>query len=233
MAAERENFQPGKAGAPEATLYDYWSSSAAYRVRIGLALKRIAFRRVVVRRLDGIEEAGYRGVNPQGFVPTLEVDGALLVQSTAILEYLDERWPEPPLLPADPAGRARVRALAALVVSDIQPLNNQRVQDALLGEFGLDEAALRRWYARWIGEGFAAIERLLAGSPATGRFCHGDAPTLADVCLVPQVFNARRWSCDLAPYPMIRRIDAACRRLPAFRIAAPEAQEDCPDRPAS
>ena len=184
----------------------------------------------MVRRLDAVDEPDYFAINPQGFVPTLEVDGELLVQSTAILEFLDERWPEPPLLPADPAGRARVRALTALVVSDIQPLNNQRVQDTLLGEFGFDAAALRRWYARWIAEGFTAIERLLAESPAAGRFCHGDAPTLADVCLVPQVFNARRWSCDLAPYPLICRIDAACRKLAPFAAAAPERQSDCPEQ---
>ncbi|MGD9511044.1 MAG: maleylacetoacetate isomerase [Geminicoccaceae bacterium] len=223
MATSPAEFQP--------VLYDYWSSSAAYRVRIGLALKGIAYRRTVIRRLDGIEDDDYRRVNPQGFVPTLETGDGRLVQSTAILEYLDERWPDPPLLPRDPAGRARVRALAAMVVGDIQPLNNQRVQDALLAEFGFDDATLRRWYARWIAEGFGAIERLLADGSATGRFCHGDAPTLADVCLVPQVFNARRWSCELGPYPLIRRIDAACRELPGFQGAAPEAQEDCPERP--
>ena len=232
MANGRSNEQSENDGAAGITLYDYWGSSAAYRVRIGLALKGIAYHRVVVRRLDGIEEPDYRRVNPQGFVPTLEIDEGRLVQSTAILEYLDERWPDPPLLPGDRVGRARVRALAALVVSDIQPLNNQRVQDALLAEFGFDDAALRRWYARWIAEGFAAIERLLVDDPATGRFCHGDAPSVADVCLVPQVFNARRWSCDLEPYPAIRRIDAECRLLSAFRAAAPEQQDDCPQPPA-
>jgi maleylpyruvate isomerase len=200
-------------------------------VRIGLALKGIAYRRVVIRRLDGIEDDDYRRVNPQGFVPTLEVAEGRLVQSTAILEYLDERWPDPPLLTPDPLSRARVRAIAAMVASDIQPLNNQRVQDVLLAEFGFDDAVLRRWYARWIAEGFAAIERLLVDNPVPGRFCHGDMPTLADVCLVPQVFNARRWSCDLEPYPNIRRIDAACRDLSAFKRAAPEAQDDCPERP--
>ncbi|MFL5337002.1 MAG: maleylacetoacetate isomerase [Geminicoccaceae bacterium] len=229
MAAERENIQPGTEEDPVPTLYDYWSSSSGYRVRIALALKGIAYRRVVIRRLDGNQEPGYFTVNPQGFVPTLAWDGTRLVQSMAIIEYLDERWPDPPLLPAKPEERARVRALAAMVVSDIQPLNNQRVQDALLAGFGLDEAGLRRWYAKWIAEGFTAIERFLRDGVGTGKFCHGDVPTLADVCLVPQVFNARRWSCDLEPYPLIRRIDAACRELGTFRAAAPEHQSDCPD----
>jgi len=228
MTAESENFQPGTA-CPALTLYDYWSSSSAYRVRIALAIKGVPYRRVVIRRLDGSQELDYFAVNPQGFVPTLEHQGIRLIQSTAIIEYLEERWPDPPLLPAGPEERARVRALAAMIVSDIQPLNNQRIQDALLAEFGLDDAALRRWYARWIGEGFAAIERHLRENPGAGLFCHGDAPTLADLCLVPQVFNARRWSCDLQPYPLIRGIDAACNRLEPFRAAAPECQSDRQD----
>jgi maleylacetoacetate isomerase len=209
-------------------LHDFWSSSAAYRVRIALGLKGLAYERVVVNRLNGVEEPGYDAVNPQGFVPTLEVDGRRLVQSLAIMEYLDERWPEPSLLPRTPEGRARVRAIASVVACDIQPLNNQRVQDALLAEFGLDRAGLQRWYERWIGEGLTALERLLQESPETGTFCRGEAPTLVDVCLVPQVFNARRWGCDLAPYPTVRRIDAACRALMAFQAAAPERQADCP-----
>jgi len=229
MTAERENIQPGTARRPSLTLYDYWSSSAAYRVRIALAIKGVPYRRMVIRRLDGSQELDYFAVNPQGFVPTLEHQGIWLIQSTAIIEYLEERWPDPPLLPAGLEERARVRALAAMTVSDIQPLNNQRIQDALLAEFGLDDAALRRWYARWIGEGFAAIERHLRENPGAGLFCHGDAPTLADLCLVPQVFNARRWSCDLQPYPLIRGIDAACNRLESFRAAAPERQSDRPD----
>jgi maleylacetoacetate isomerase len=209
-------------------LYDFWSSSAAYRVRIALQSKDLRYERVVINRLNGVEDPAYCALNPQGFVPMLEDGGARVVQSLAIMEYLEERWPDPPLLPAGHAARARVRALAGLVACDIQPLNNQRVQDALLGGFGFDHATLRRWYARWIGEGFAALERLLAASAETGAFCHGDAPTLADVCLVPQVFNAQRWSCDLDPFPIIRRIDAACGELDAFRAAAPARQSDCP-----
>ena len=230
MSGRAQKFQSGVAGGAGALrLYDYWSSSCAYRVQIALALKGLAYERVVVKRLDGIEEPAYRVVNAQGFVPTLELGGARLVQSTAILEFMEESWPEPPLLPATAVARARVRALAALVACDIQPLNNQRVQDALLAEYGFDRATLQRWYARWIGEGFAALERMLAESPATGTFCHGEAPGMADVCLIPQVFNARRWHCDLTAYPLIRRIDAACRALPAFADAAPERQPDCPE----
>jgi maleylacetoacetate isomerase len=210
-------------------LYDFWSSSAAYRVRIALALKGLPYERVVINRLNGVEDRAYFALNPQGFVPMLEDGGERVVQSLAIMEYLEERFPDPPLLPAAPAARARVRALAGLVACDIQPLNNQRVQDALLSEFGLDEAGLRRWYARWIGEGFAALERMLAESAETGAFCHGDTATQADACLVPQVFNARRWRCDLAPFPTVRRIDGACRELPAFQAAAPERQADCPE----
>ncbi len=219
--------------APPLRLYDYWSSSAAYRVRIALNLKGLAYERVVVNRLSGAGEPGYLAVNPQGFVPTLEDGGLRLVQSTAILEYLEERHPKPPLLPRDLAGRARVRAIVGMVAADIQPLNNQRVQDALLAEFGLDAAGLQRWYAKWIAEGLGALERFLAAGPGTGRFCHGDRPSLADACLVPQLFNARRWRCDLEAYPTVRRIDAACQAQPAFAAAAPERQADCPERPAA
>lgn len=230
MSSMPENFQSGvTAGPGRLRLYDFWSSSAAYRVRIALHLKGLDHERIVVNRLNGVDEPDYHAVNAQGFVPTLEVDGLRLVQSTAILEFLEERWPQPALLPATPAGRARVRALAAVVASDIQPLNNQRVQDALLAEYGFDAARLQRWYARWIADGFAALERMLAESSDTGTFCHGATPSLADVCLVPQVFNARRWSCDLQPYPTIRRIDAACTALTAFQAAAPERQADCPE----
>jgi maleylacetoacetate isomerase len=208
-------------------LYDHWNSSSAYRVRIALGLKGLAYERIVVDRLRGVEDAAYLAVSPQGFVPALQdEDGLVVLQSLAILDHLEERFPEPALLPKDPAGRARVRALAQIVVADIQPLNNQRVQDALARDFGLDEAGLRRWYARWIAEGFQAAEALLAGSPGTGRFCHGGGPTLADVCLVPQVYNARRWRCDLDPYPTLRRIEAACLALEAFDAARPERQSD-------
>lgn len=214
-------------------LYDYWSSSSAYRVRIALGLKGLPFERVVVRRLDGIEDRAYGAVNPQGFVPTLEVDGQRLIQSAAILEYLEERHPVPPLLPADLVGRARVRAMAQLVVADIQPLNNQRVQDALTGEFGFDRPTLERWYARWIAEGLAALERMVAegcdGSGDEDGFCYGPEPGMADICLVPQLFNARRWRCNLDPYPRLRRIEVRCAGLPAFAAARPEAQADCPE----
>ena len=209
-------------------LYDYWSSSAAYRVRIALNLKGLACERMVVSRLSGAEEPAYFAVNPQGFVPTLEDGGLRIIQSTAILEHLEERYPAPTLLPTDAAGRARVRAIVGMIGADIQPLNNQRVQDALRRDFGQDVASLKRWCRRWIGEGFAAVEQYLGAGPGTGRFCHGEAPTLADVLLVPQVYNARRWSCDLAAYPTIVRVDAACAGMPAFRAAHPERQADCP-----
>ena len=142
-------------------------------------------------------------------------------------QSLEERYPTPPLLPADAAGRGRVRAMAQLMLADIQPLNNQRVQDALTGEFGFDRPTLERWYARWIAEGLTALESLV-DEAADGPFCHGPTPTLADICLVPQLFNARRWRCDLDPYPQLRRIELLCAELPAFDRARPAAQEDCP-----
>jgi maleylacetoacetate isomerase len=208
-------------------LFSYFRSSAAWRVRIGLALKGIEHEAVFVHlRRREHEAAGYADINPQRLVPTL-VDGAdVLVQSLAILEYLEETRAQPPILPADAAGRARVRALALAVACDIHPVNNLRVLTYLTGELGLGEEARDAWYRHWIAEGFAAIEKLLARSPETGPFCHGETPTIADICLIPQAFNARRFSCDLEPYPTIRRIEAACLALPAFADTAPDRQPD-------
>lgn len=208
-------------------LYDYYRSSAAYRVRIALNLKGIAAERAFVHLRHGEHtQPAYAAVNPQKFVPTLEDGAHRLTQSVAILEYLEETHPAPPLLPGDAAGRARVRALAQVIACDIHPLNNLRVLRHLGTALGLDEAARNGWYRHWIAEGFAALEAMLAGHPATGHLCHGDKPTLADLCLVPQVYNAERFACDLSPYPTIRRIAEAARAIPAFADAAPEKQPD-------
>jgi maleylacetoacetate isomerase len=208
-------------------LYGYFRSSAAYRVRIALNLKSIDAEQASVHLRKGEQKQPlFAAINPQKFVPVL-VDGEVsLTQSLAIIEYLEETHPQPPLLPADPAGRARVRALALAVACDIHPLNNLRVLNYLKDPLGHDEETRNRWYRHWVAEGFDALEAVLANDPATGRFCHGDAPTLADVCLVPQVANAERFDCDLAPYPTIRRIAEAARALPAFAAAAPEKQPD-------
>ncbi len=208
-------------------LYTYYRSSAAYRVRIALNLKGLARQDVSVPLRAGAQRAEeYLDINPQGLVPTL-LDGEVAVgQSLAILEYLEERYPEPPLLPADAAGRARVRQLGQIVACDIHPLNNLVVQRYLKHQLGLDEAARQRWYHHWVVQGFGAIEVLLAESDATGSFCHGDQPTIADACLVPQVYNANRYQVDLSPYPSIRRIDQTCLALAAFAEAAPDVQPD-------
>ena len=213
-------------------LYDYFRSSAAYRVRIALNLKGIAWESIPVHLTrDGGEQhkLDYAAINPQKLIPAIDDDGPVMTQSLAIVEYLDETRPEPPLLPADAAGRARVRALALVIVCDIHPINNLRVLSYLTGTLGIGEDAKLSWYRHWVAEGFDAIERLLAAGVDTGRFCHGDTPGLADVCLVPQVFNARRFGLDLAPYPTITRIDAACLALDAFDRARPEKQPDNPD----
>lgn len=209
-------------------LYGYYRSSAAFRVRIALNLKGLAPEHAFIHLRRGEQrEAAFAALNPQKFVPVLETDdGARLTQSLAIIEYLDEVHPHPALLPADPVDRARVRALALAVACDIHPLNNTRVVRHLGTVLGLDEAATNAWYRHWITEGFAALEAMLAGNPRTGRFCHGDQPTLADVMLVPQVYNAERFACDLAPYPTVVRLATAARALPAFADAAPERQPD-------
>jgi len=207
-------------------LYGYALSSASYRVRIALALKGLEVNSVQVNLRAGeqrLEE--FLQINSQGFVPALIADdGAVLTQSVAIIEYLDEIHPEPPLLPKAPLARARVRALAQAIACDVHPLNNLRVLQYLENELQHDKATRETWYRHWVRVGFDALERRLVRDGASGRFCHGDAPTLADVCLVPQVFNARRFALDLTPYPRIVGIDAACRDLPAFQGAAPERQ---------
>ena len=210
-------------------LYGYWRSSAAYRVRMGLEVKGLSYELAPVHLMrNGGEQrtASYALINPQGRVPALEHDGRVLTQSLAILEYLDETWPQPALLPPDAAGRARVRALAQVVACDIHPLNNLRVLQYLERLLGQQESARNDWYRHWILDGFEALETLLARSAETGRYCHGDSPGLADLCLVPQVYNARRYGCDLAPFPTIVRIDAACGALEAFQRARPERQPD-------
>lgn len=209
-------------------LYDYWRSSAAYRVRIALNLKGLAPERAFVHLRKGAQrEADYLALNPQGLVPALVTgDGAVLTQSLAIIEYLDEAYPSPPLLPGTAAERARVRSLALAIACDIHPIDNLRVLRYLLHTVGVEEAQKDAWYKYWIDVGLEALERTVARDPATGRFCHGDQPTLADVCLVPQLANARRVAMDLSPYPTLTRIEAACVALPAFAAADPARQPD-------
>ena len=211
-------------------LHGYFRSSASFRVRIALNLKGVEAARAYHHlRRNEHQTPDYVALNPQALLPSLEVEGTVLTQSLAILEYLEETHPEPPLLPADPLGRARVRGLAQLVACDIHPVNNLRVLRYLRGPLALPEAQVGAWYNHWIAEGFGAMETLLARDAATGRFCHGETPTLADVCLVPQVVNSRTFGLDLAPYPTLRRIYDACVALPAFEAAMPAQQPDAGD----
>jgi maleylpyruvate isomerase len=205
-------------------LYGYGLSSASYRVRIALALKNLPYESITKNlRLGEHRMAEFLRVNVQGFVPALGLDdGAVLTQSVAIMEYLDEIYPDPQLLPSDPVARARVRALTQAITSDIHPLNNLRVMRYLEDKLTLEKQTRDSWYRHWVEVGFEALERWLVRDAATGRFCHGSSPTLADICLVPQVFNARRFSVDMNPYPRILAIDAACGELPAFQAAAPD-----------
>jgi maleylpyruvate isomerase len=210
-------------------LYSFFRSGTSHRLRIALNLKGLPYdyEAVDLRREQHLG-ADYKAVHPQGLVPALQTDGddGLLIQSPAIIEWLEERHPQPPLLPADPAGRARVRALVAIVGCDIHPVNNRRILEALRHDFGADDAAVDRWCATWIVAGFDAIEVLLAADPQRGDFCFGHTPTLADVYLVPQVESARRFKVDIRRWPLIGAVDAACARLAAFRDAAPAAQPD-------
>ena len=210
-------------------LYGFFRSSAAYRVRIALNLKGLDYETVPVHLSRGGGEQfapAYRNLNPQSLVPVLEDSGLALTQSLAIIEYLEETRPSPPLLPATPAARARVRALALAVACEIHPLNNTRVLNYLTGPLGASSETRNTWYHHWIALGLQALETRLANERETGKFCHGDAPGLADCCLVPQLANARRFKCDVAPYPTLLRVEASCQALDAFQRAAPDRQPD-------
>ncbi len=208
-------------------LHDYWRSSAAFRVRIALALKGIEPGRRYVHLRKGEQRApGHLAKHPLGLVPVLEDGATTLTQSLAILEYLEETHPKPPLLPAKPDERAWVRAVALAVACEIHPLNNLRVLRYLERELQADEAARGRWYAHWVAEGLGAIERMLAARPGPGPFCLGATPTIADACLVPQVFNAWRFKVPVEPYPLVGAVVEACLALPAFDASRPERQPD-------
>lgn len=209
-------------------LFTYYRSSASYRVRIALNLKGLRAEQVAVNLAAGEQgDEAYTSLNPQGLVPALLTeDDVLLTQSLAMMEYLDERYPDKArLLPEGLTERARVRALGQAIACEMAPLNNLRVLKFLTGELGVSEEQKLHWYRHWIAVGFAAVEAMLQ-DPATGRFCHGDHPTMADCCLVPQVYNAERFSCDMSAYPTIMRIVAHCVALPAFADAHPANQPD-------
>ncbi len=212
------------------TLYTYFRSSCAYRVRIALALKGLEFESHYIHLMrDGGQnwKPEYTRQNPQGLVPTLADGQRVYTQSLAIVEYLEEAYPDPPLLPVEARDRAYVRALALIVACDIQPLNNLRVLDYLKQTLSADEVQTMAWYRHWLSEGLHAVEVLLNTHEQSGDCCcYGDVPTLADICLIPQVYNARRFDCDLAPFPRVQKIYACCTALPAFRAAAPENQGD-------
>jgi maleylpyruvate isomerase len=208
-------------------LYDFFRSSAAYRVRIALNLKHLdTERRFVHLGKDENRKPGYKAVNPQGFVPYLMDGDFALSQSLAIIEYLNDLYPDPPFLPADPSDRAYVRSLALVVACDMHPLNNKRVLDYLVRDLHLSEEQKTSWYRHWIAEGFDALEKMLAARDSGGRFCFGDSPTLADICLVPQVANAHRFTCDMSSYARINTIYAHCMTLPPFDLAQPSRQPD-------
>ena len=204
----------------EVVLHDFWRSSASYRVRIVLNLKGVAYTSVPIDLSQGEHKRDdYHSLNPQGLVPTLTIDGHVLTQSLAIIDYLDATHPEPPMVSSDPARRARTLAQALIIAADIHPVQNMRILNALRSDFGASEEQVRLWVQRWIASGFAALEET---APDAGLF-GGETPDLADICLVPQMYNARRFEVDLTPYPRLVRIDAAARALDPVARAAPEA----------
>ena len=208
-------------------VHGFFRSGSSHRLRIALNLKGLTYEYIAVNlRSEEHLSPRYKAHNPQGFVPTLEADGQVLIQSPAIIEWLEERYPTPALLPADSLGRARVRALAAIVGCDIHPVNNRRILEYLRGPLRCDQVGIDGWCANWITAGFDAIEALLAADRVRGGYCVGHAPTLADVYLVPQVESARRFRVDVSHWPRISAVDAACSRLDAFRLAVPALQPD-------
>jgi maleylacetoacetate isomerase len=208
-------------------LYTYFRSSAAFRVRIALNVKGIGYEPSFVHLLKAEQSSpGYLKVNPIGLVPSLEDRGRDIAESLAIMEYLDETQPGPKLLPADPADRAYVRAFSQIIACEIHPLNNLRVLNHLRKAYGKNEDEVKEWYRHWIAEGFGMMESFLAKEKRSGRYTLGDQVTMADCCLVPQVYNAQRYKCDLSPYTTVMRINDACLALEAFKKALPEAQPD-------
>lgn len=209
-------------------LYTYYQSVSSHRVRIALSYKGVPFKALFIDENKGEQQAAdYLRLNPQGLIPALLVDDSFIItQSAAIIEYLEERYPERPLLPKDTNGRARVRSFAQVCIADVQPMNVLRVYQYMRDEMNLDRDTRRRWYEHWAHKGFRAMESLLANHPDTGDFCHGDTPTLADVCLVPQIYNAEKNRLDISRYPTLRGIYRNCQSLQAFQAAAPETQPD-------
>jgi maleylpyruvate isomerase len=209
-------------------LHNFFRSSTSHRVRIALNLKQVPYQYVAYHLRKGEQrQSAYLSLNPQGLVPTLQLaDGSLLTQSLAIIEYLNEVMPEPGLLPRDPAGRARVRSLAQMIAIDTHPINNLRVLNELRIRFSANEKMISDWFCHWVAESFEALEKRLSTEPETGNFCHGDTPSIADICLAAQVASNARFAFPETPYPTIRRIAFACEKLPAFRDAAPASQPD-------
>lgn len=208
-------------------LFGYFRSSASYRVRIALNMKGLDYEQESIHLAKGRQyEADFSAVSPQNLVPVLEHEGRFLTQSLAIIQFLDEAYPDPPLFPADAYERHRVRSLALLIASEIHPLNNVRVLGYLTRTLGASDEQKQAWYAHWVTTGFTALEKRLAEEAETGRFCHGDRAGFADIALVPQVANAARFKVDLAPFPTIRRINDECLKLEPFQRAMPQNQPD-------